>query len=104
MCNKCDSVYLLRASACKILNSACNILSSVYNKYESACDGCRSVCKKRFIITRCIIHFKLFMCSMDKIEKHLLMKLNHFISHVCISPGHAASFTGLDISCITFHM
>ena len=24
------------------------------------------------------------------------MKLNRFISHVCISPGHAASFTGLD--------
>ena len=24
------------------------------------------------------------------------MKVNHFISRVCISPGHAASFTGLD--------
>ena len=24
------------------------------------------------------------------------MKLNRFISRVCISPGHAASFTGLD--------
>ena len=32
---------------------------------------------------------------MDKIEKPS-DELNHFISRVCISPGHAASFTGLD--------
>ena len=35
------------------------------------------------------------MCSMDKIEKPS-DELNRFISRVCISPGHAASFTGLD--------
>ena len=35
MCNKCDSAYLLRESACKILNSACIISPSAYNKYES---------------------------------------------------------------------
>ena len=32
---------------------------------------------------------------MDKIEKPS-DELNHFISRVCISPGHAASFTGLE--------
>ena len=32
---------------------------------------------------------------MDKIEKPF-DELNRFISRVCISPGHAASFTGLD--------
>ena len=32
---------------------------------------------------------------MDKIEKPS-DELNHFISRVCISPGHAASFMGLD--------
>ena len=32
---------------------------------------------------------------MDKIEKPF-DELNRFISCVCISPGHAASFTGLD--------
>ena len=32
---------------------------------------------------------------MVKIEKSS-DELNRFISHVCISPGHAASFTGLD--------
>ena len=32
---------------------------------------------------------------MDKVEKPS-DELNHFISRVCISPGHAASFTGLD--------
>ena len=32
---------------------------------------------------------------MDKIEK-TSDELNRFISRVCISPGHAASFTGLD--------
>ena len=32
---------------------------------------------------------------MDKIEKPS-DELNHFISRVCISPGHAAGFTGLD--------
>ena len=32
---------------------------------------------------------------MDKIGKPS-DKLNRFISRVCISPGHAASFTGLD--------
>ena len=32
---------------------------------------------------------------MDKIEKPS-DELNHFISRVCISPGHAASFMSLD--------
>ena len=32
---------------------------------------------------------------MDKIEKPS-DELNRFISRVCISPGHAASFSGLD--------
>ena len=32
---------------------------------------------------------------MDKIEKPS-DELNHFIFRVCISPGHAASFTDLD--------
>ena len=32
---------------------------------------------------------------MDKIEKPS-DELNHFISRVCISPGHAARFTGLE--------
>ena len=32
---------------------------------------------------------------MVKIEKSS-NKFNHFISRVCISPGHAASFMGLD--------
>ena len=35
------------------------------------------------------------MCSIDKIEKPP-DELNRFISRVCISPGHGASFTGLD--------
>ena len=34
------------------------------------------------------------MCSKVKIEKSS-DELNHFISRVCISPGHAANFVGL---------
>ena len=37
---------------------------------------------------------------MVKIEKYS-DELNHFISRVCISPVHAASFTGLDELCRT---
>ena len=38
---------------------------------------------------------KLLVYSMVKKEKSS-DEFNRFISHVCISPGHAASFTGLD--------
>ena len=34
------------------------------------------------------------MCSIVKIEKSP-NEFNCFLSHVCISPGHAANFTGL---------